>query len=210
GDDATAYDNLNRITGFKRGTLSASGNNGSVLDTVATTSSLGQHSESWNLDAVGNWIADTVDGSGSSRTNNSQNQATVTGGGTLTYDHDGNLVSGAGYANTYDAWNRTAETAASTGTADYRYDALGRRSSDAFTDIFHTQLTTNFYYDNREQLIEERQPNVSSGASTQYLWSLAYVNAMVLRDDNSTSGNLGISGSGLGRRLYAQQDANWN
>jgi len=33
---------------------------------------------------------------------------------------------------------------------------------------------------------------------------------VVLRDDNAVGGNLGISGSGLGRRLYVQQDANWN
>ena len=37
-----------------------------------------------------------------------------------------------------------------------------------------------------------------------------YVNQLVLRDDNSTSGNYGITGSGLGERLYAQQDAGWN
>lgn len=34
GDNATAYDNLNRLTGFRRGTLIASANNGGVLDTV--------------------------------------------------------------------------------------------------------------------------------------------------------------------------------
>ena len=33
----------------------------------------------------------------------------------------------------------------------------------------------------------------------------------MLRDrDNGTGGNLGKSGSGLGERLYALQDANWN
>ena len=37
-----------------------------------------------------------------------------------------------------------------------------------------------------------------------------YVDDLVERDDNSSSGNLGITGSGLGRRLYVQHDANWN
>lgn len=34
GDDSTAYDPLNRVTNFERGTLTASGNNGSTLDTI--------------------------------------------------------------------------------------------------------------------------------------------------------------------------------
>ena len=36
GDSNSAYDPLNRLTGFSRGTLSSSGNNGSTLDTVST------------------------------------------------------------------------------------------------------------------------------------------------------------------------------
>jgi len=58
-------------------------------------------------------------------------------------------------------------------------------------------------------MLEERV-NSATSAVRQYVWSLAYIDGMVLRDDNSTSGNLGISGSGLGRRLYVQQDGNWN
>jgi len=37
GDDNSAHDPLNRLVAFARGTLSASGDNGSSLDTVATT-----------------------------------------------------------------------------------------------------------------------------------------------------------------------------
>jgi RHS repeat-associated protein len=33
---------------------------------------------------------------------------------------------------------------------------------------------------------------------------------VLLRDDNSTSGSLGISGSGLGRRLFSEHDANFD
>jgi RHS repeat-associated protein len=47
-------------------------------------------------------------------------------------------------------------------------------------------------------------------ASLQYVWGLRNLDDLVLRDDNSTGGDLGINGSGLGRRLYALQDANWN
>ena len=45
----------------------------------------------------------------------------------------------------------------------------------------------------------------------QYVWGLRNVDDLVLRDSNNgTGGNLGITGSGLGLRLYALQDANWN
>jgi RHS repeat-associated protein len=57
------------------------------------------------------------------------------------------------------------------------------------------------------QVLEERQ---GSAVTNQYVWSLAYVNALILRDDNSTGGSYGKSSSGLGRRLYVQQDANFN
>ena len=43
------------------------------------------------------------------------------------------------------------------------------------------------------------------------MWGLAYQNDLILRDDNlTTSGDLGKTGSGFGRRSYVQQDANWN
>ena len=40
--------------------------------------------------------------------------------------------------------------------------------------------------------------------------AFAMFDDLVLRDSNSGGGNLGITGSGLGLRLYALQDANWN
>jgi RHS repeat-associated protein len=42
----------------------------------------------------------------------------------------------------------------------------------------------------------------------QYIWGAGSLDNLVLRDDNSASGNLGLTGSTLGERLYAQQDAN--
>ena len=61
-----------------------------------------------------------------------------------------------------------------------------------------------------DQVLEERV-NGSTSANLQYVWGLRNVNDLVLRDSNNGSGgNLGISGSGLGLRLYALQDANWN
>ena len=68
-------------------------------------------------------------------------------------------------------------------------------------------MTTDTYYSAQWQPIETRQ---GTTVTTQNVFGIAYVNDLVFRDDNSASGNLGKSGSGLGRRLYAQHDANWN
>src|SRR5580700_4805290 len=48
GDDNTAYDPLDRLTAFARGTLSASSNNDGVLDTVSSPS----ETQNFTLDAV--------------------------------------------------------------------------------------------------------------------------------------------------------------
>ena len=46
--------------------------------------------------------------------------------------------------------------------------------------------------------------------TSQNVFNIDYVNDLLLRDDNSTSGSLGITGSGLGQRLFVQHDANFN
>jgi len=209
GDNATAYDNLNRLGNFIRGTLSASGNNGASglgsLDTVATPSGLSSHAENWTLDALGNWSSQTIDTTATSRTHNSKNEVTVVGANNLTFDNNGNTTKDqAGSTYIYDAWNRliSVTNSGSTLLATYVYDPRGWRIKET-----HSSTTTDLYYSSGWQVIEERQ---GSTVTNQYVWSLAYVDALVLRDDNSTSGNLGISGSGLGRRMYVQQDTNWN
>jgi RHS repeat-associated protein len=205
GDNASAYDNLNRLAGFVRGTLSSSGNNGSSLDAVSTASSLSNHAENWSLDTLGNWSSQTVDGTPTSRTHNSKNELTAVASASLSFDSNGNTTTDQiGNTYTYDAWNRLITVKNSSGStlASYVYDARGWRVSET-----HSTTTTDVYFDQQWQAIEERQ---ASAIINQYVWSQAYVDGLVLRDDNSTGGNLGISGSGLGRRMYAQQDANWN
>jgi hypothetical protein len=69
GDDNSAYDPLQRLTAFERGTLSASGHNGGVLDTVSSPNT----TQSWNLDAVGNQASVTANGTTVSNTTNAKN-----------------------------------------------------------------------------------------------------------------------------------------
>ncbi len=107
---------------------------------------------------------------------------------------------------TYDAWNRLVEVqSGSTVLATYSYDGLNRRITE--TAGGHT---TAFFYDTNDQVLEERVDGATS-ANVQYVWGLRNVDDLVLRDrNNGAGGNLGKTGSGLGERLYALQDANWN
>jgi len=86
--------------------------------------------------------------------------------------------------------------------ATYVYDANGNRVSQT-----ESSTTADFYYSRVGQDLEDR---VSGTVTDQYVWGLAYVNQLVVRDDNSSSGSYGKSSSGLGRRIYVQQDADFN
>jgi YD repeat-containing protein len=197
------YDALNRLLGFARGTLSASHGTGTPLDTVSSPSA----TEGWTLDALGNWTSFTNGSTTQTRSFNARNEITsISGVSTPTYDADGNMVidpNGDKYF--YNEWNQITKVENSSGTLleSYEYDALGRRI--AITNAT-TGVTTDLYYDG-SNVIEERQ---SGMVTAQYVWGLGYVNDLVLRDDNTTSGSLGVSGSGLGRRIYVEQDANFD
>jgi RHS repeat-associated protein len=201
GDNNTAYDPLSRLDAFERGTLSASGNNGSTLDTVASPSA----SQSWNLNAVGDQSSVTTNGTTTTNSTNAKNELTTNGVNSLTFDNNGNtLTDENGQSYTYSAWNQQVTVKSSGGTiiAYYGYDAQGRRITEG-----NGTTTTAVYFSNQWQAIEER---VGGTATRQDVWGIGFVNQLIERDDNSVSGTLGISGSGLGERLYAQQDANWN
>jgi len=199
------YDNLNRLPAFSRGTLN------STHDTITAAS----RSQTWSLDALGNWTSNTDSVSGTqTRSANAQDQLSAISGNIVdntataavlpTYDNNGNTTKDErGYTYTYDAWNRilTVKNASGVLIATYAYDALGNRIS-----ITENGVITDLYY-NGQQVIEERQ---SGTVINQYVWSLGYVNNLLLRDDNSVTGSLGKTGSGLGVRVFAQHDAVYN
>jgi RHS repeat-associated protein len=69
---------------------------------------------------------------------------------------------------------------------------------------------TDLFYTAAWQVIEEREDG-EENATVQNMWSPVYVNALILRDSDTTGGgNLGKSGSGLDERVYVQHDANFN
>ena len=192
-----SYDNLNRLATFERGTLN--GTDTAISGTPGET-------ESWGLDALGNWLSNTVNGTETDRTYDHENELVTDGTQSLTYDADGNMLTDEkGYVYTYDAWNRKMGSDGGAAVSSphvgrgplypttrgesYTYDALGRRINDA-------QVNLAFYYDGWQD-IEDRYIGSPTTATNQYVWSPVYVNAMVERDASGT-------------RLYVTQDANWN
>jgi RHS repeat-associated protein len=166
-NEAYGYDGLNQLSSFSRGS----------------------HTQSWSLDAAGNWSSFTNDGSTQTRTFNSQNQLTsISGATTPAYDNNGNTITDqANNTYVYDAWNRQVKgTLPNNSRAAYAYDALGRRINSGIVPY-------DFYYSSAWQVVEED----FGSTRTQYVWSPVYVDAMVERDFG-------------GGRQYAQQDANWN
>ena len=203
GDNNSAYDPLSRLTGFRRGTLTSSGNNGATLDTI-TTANLNStasvpNQNSWSLDALGNWNS----GAGLSNTFNSQNEETANGSNTLTYDNDGNMTTDqAGNKYTWDAWGHAVRIASSANVTEevFTYDALGRA------------VTNNNGSGNEDRYFSGTNVIQEQFASTytQFVYGLAYVNDVILRDRNAdgnvSTGNLGITGTGMEEREYEQHD----
>jgi RHS repeat-associated protein len=176
------YDGLNRLVSYDQGVVDDQGDDIPGDDTA---------SGSWQLDALGNWK--------NGRTNNAQNQATTVGTATLSYDANGNTTADqSGQQYLYDAWNRLVAVKNASGQtiASYGYDALGRRITQT-----ENGTATDLYYSTNWQVVEERQ---GSTTTAQYVWSPFYEDQLVERDDQP-------NGSGtLTRRLYAEQDADYN
>jgi RHS repeat-associated protein len=179
------YDNLNQLTDFASGVLSASVSGG-PLDTVASPT----HSQNWSLDAAGNFTSVTTDSTATSRTENKQNEVTQVGAASLGFDSNGNTITdNSGKTLVYDAWNRlVAYKSGSTTLENAQYDALRRRI------VQNPGTAVDLYYSSAWQVLEER---AGSATQAQYVWSPVYVDALIERDRASD-------------RLYAQQDPNWN
>ena len=186
-----AYDGLNQLTSFQRGTLNA---------TKTGLTGSATRSQSWDFDALGNFDGQTTDGTAQTRSHNKQNEITAVGGATTpTYDANGNLTTDqAGQTYKYDAWNRLVEVrdSGSNLLATYRYDGLSRRVRET-----RGSTTADLYYSDGWQVIEER---VGGTATASYVWSPVYVDALIARDrDTDANGS-------LDERLYALHDANFN
>lgn len=208
GDDNSAYDQLNRLTSFTRGTLTSSGNNGSTLDTITSgnlnsTTSV-PNSNQWNYDALGNWTSSVPGGTSESNTFNSQNEETANGSNSLTYDNDGNMTQDQlGNKYTWDAWGHVIRIASSSNVTEevFTIDALGR-----YVTTNNGSGNESIYFSGNNVIMEQFTGSIYD----QFVYGLAYVNDVILRDRNAdgsnSTGNLGITGSGMEEREYAQHD----
>ncbi len=254
-DEQYIYDDLNRLTTFRRGVLDYN-------HVVPASGSNCVRREAWGLSATGNWSDYQIDANGDGdyadatdldqdRTHSIVNEIdtdndhadgrdegaiTESAGSVwlgLSYDACGNVKIGPKPAAettrhhyVYDAWNRLVEVKAdSVGTpgtpgdtiAEYRYDGLNRRIAKIVKNGA-TWDRTDFYYSVGWQVLEERfagavssenRVNVATAARFQYVWDPRYVDAPVLRDEDTNS-NGNCTDDGGSERLYYTQDANFN
>jgi RHS repeat-associated protein len=169
---------LNQLTSFARGTLN--GTKDGITGTPA-------HSQSWSLDALGNWSSVTTDGTTQSRTANQLNQITgISGQTTPTYDAAGDKTGDeAGRTLVYDAWHRLVRVTDSTGAgAAYQYDGLGRKVvSQVLAAGGAVSETDTLYYSSAWQVLE-RDINYGSGSPShnEYVWSGVAVDALAQED----------------------------
>ena len=205
-DELYAYDEIYRLIDAERGDLvEQSGQKVIANSTFA---------QQWNLDGLGNWAGfneGTAVGNWSlqqTRAANAANEidtddyhANTPGdsisstGGTPNwadpkYDAAGNMTSlpqpgdpENSFTLTYDAWNRLVKVAdGETTVAEYRYDGLNRRIVRVVGSTYE-----HFYHAGR-QVVETRQGDSLAAPEQpkhQYVWSLRYVDAPVLRDGNT-------------------------
>jgi hypothetical protein len=184
-DETYAYDGLNRLVDFKRGTYAG----GSIA-----TPKFGQ---TWTLDTLGNWRGHSQTNSDTTllpgvatfsqtRTANAANEiGTITGGsyaGT-TYDTAGNMTAGAKTGAvgtqlrlTYDGWNRQAGFDANgdgdtfdSGDYRYLYDGLGRSTKfqDTASEGSNAAGTTEeSFWNQGYQLLELKIGTTVAGIKT--------------------------------------------
>ena len=187
----TAYDGLGRLTAFRRGVLSASSNNGGVLDTITTAST----TNSWSLDALGN---PTTTG-GATQTFNAQDQITsITGKTSPVYDNNGNMKTDeSGNAYTFDAWNRMIEAQVGSTPEFYSYDADNRRPG---LSICSGAVSDRYYSTAWQDIEDDVVPCAGTTTKSTYVWSESYIDDLVSRDQSTNGGAI--------TRIYAEQDAN--
>jgi RHS repeat-associated protein len=215
-DEKYLHDLIDRLKSMDRGSLNSE---------HSTINNL-QFAERWGLDATGNWrsFLEDSDGNGTwdvdqTRTTNKVNEiADVTESAgpswvTPLYNRAGNMTTiptpaapTQSFTATYDAWNRLMRIEEGANkVGEYEHDGAKRRTVKKTYVSGQIDETRHFYYTepSKWQAVEERVGN-STSAERQFVWGLRYVDDLVLRDRDTTSGGT------LDERLYATQDANWN
>jgi hypothetical protein len=221
-DELYTYDGIYQLRTFKRGALNATKD--AIVGGTLT------FAQEWTFDPMGNWTNFKEDAAGDgtfeldqNRTHNKYNEITQIAGSSSHVAHDraGNTTTmpkptdwNAHFDNVYDAWNRlvTVKDAANK-VIDNANDALNRRTLKKVYTAGVLSCMRHYYFSAEWQILEERK-DAATLADRQFVWGLRYIDDLILRDRDAdglpTTGNLGITDSGLEERLYCLQDPNWN
>jgi RHS repeat-associated protein len=225
-DDYYTFDDVNRLATYDRGELNA--NQDAISGTPVSE-------EDWGLDMTGNWSDFTQKSSGATdldqdRTHNEVNEITqiseTTGTGWVDPVHDqaGNMTTvpkpsglSSGLSCKWDAWNHLVEVKdGATVVARYEYDGLARRvkkhlDSQSPENPDGIDAYVHYLYNGAWQVFETRESaSENTGPENlqpqyQYVWSQRYIDAPVLRDENTDA-----DGACDAQRVYYLGDANFN
>ena len=220
------YDDVNRLSTYDRGDLN-------VARTPSSGTPVSE--EDWGLDMTGNWSDFLQKTSGSTdldqdRTHNDVSEITgiseTTGTAWIDPVHDKaeNMTTvpkpsspASGLTCKWDAWNHLVEVKeGATVVAKYEYDGLARRvkkhvdsESPARPDGIDTYV--HMFYNGAWQVLETRRSaSENTGPESlqpeyQYVWSQRYIDAPMLRDENTDA-----DGTCDDDRIYYLGDANFN
>jgi RHS repeat-associated protein len=239
-DEVYTYDKLDRLTAYDRGTLSGSyptyagGLTYKARNEAWTLSPTGNWNE-YKVDADGDGDYEDQGDLDQDRQHNKANEITdisrTTGDDWADPVHDprGNMTTiprpasmTATYACTYDGWNRLVEVKhGQTTIGRYEYDGLGRRirkQIDTQAPANPNGLDTyrHFFYNAWWQILETRKTTTASDhpeslhPESQYVWSLRYIDAPVLRDENHNDDDDCTDDGDGDERLYYLTDASMN
>jgi len=180
------YDDVYRVTGFKRGQL-----NGNKDDITSPS-----RTQTWTLDPLGNWDNTVLDGTTETRTHNTINELTARTVGedpqiSLLYGAAGNLTqdgdSDGDHKYAWDYRNRLIEVEEKQSgnwntTAEYKYDARNRRVLKVVTNKGSLNGTTRFLWGGSGdwQCLEER--DASGDLVARYTYAPGYIDAVAVQE----------------------------
>ena len=210
-DEFYTYDGMKRLVTFDRGDLDLE--KSSITGTPVCE-------EDWSLDMTGNWFHFVQKTSGTTgldqaRTHNGANETTAiaamagTNWADPVHDRAGNMTtipkpSDLAHSLTakYDAWNRLVEVEdGAIVVGEYRYDGRNRcvcRDFDSGAPASPAGVDTHVhcFYNNAWQALETRESNSATAKPEsikpkyQYVWSECYIDAPILRDENTDTDSL--------------------
>jgi RHS repeat-associated protein len=112
----------------------------------------------------------------------------------------------------YNAWNRLVRVSLSGDqVAAYQYNGFQQRIVTIVGDG-PSAIARDLFYSAGWQVLEQRirtGSSLGSVAEEQFVWSMTYLDGLILRDQNADL-NAATGAGGLEERVYALQDALWN